>query len=78
MLQATFSALAAMLKHLAKHLVGHIPAMLQHTARLRYSPVQHVRSLAAKAMGFLLRRGVVLGAWLLRRLMPAAAAGLHA
>ena len=54
-LQPTFNALAAMMKHLARHLTAQVPAVLLQTARLRYASAKHVRSLAAKAVGFLLR-----------------------
>ncbi len=54
-LQPTFNALAAMMKHLARHLTTQVPGVLTQTARLRYAPAKHVRSLAAKAVGFLLR-----------------------
>ena len=54
-LQPTFNALAAMMKHLARHLTTQVPAVLAQTARLRYSSAKHVRILAAKAVGFLLR-----------------------
>lgn len=47
--------MSLLFKHLARHLVADLPALLRHSRGLRYARARHVRAFAAQAAGFLLR-----------------------
>ncbi|CAG9460436.1 unnamed protein product [Pedinophyceae sp. YPF-701] len=54
-LELAFTCLAHVCKHHHRFLQSDLPLALRQTARLRYSKVDHVRSFAAEALGYLVR-----------------------
>lgn len=55
LLQHVFGCLSSLFRHLVRHLAADLPGRLRQTARLRYHRADHVRRLAAQAVGFLFR-----------------------
>ena len=64
LLQHLFACLSLVCKHLCKLLVGEarLLELLRRSARLRHHAAEHVRALAAEALGFLLRWAGLQGA----------------
>lgn len=71
-LQHIFTGLGLVIKALAKRLAAAAPAMLKCSRRLRFHPVEHVRTMAASAFAFPLRHASLKQ---LRRAVPAILAG---
>ncbi len=54
-MEAIFTCVSQVCKHLVRHLAADLPAALRVMAPLRYYRADYVRQFAAQAVGFLLR-----------------------
>lgn len=60
-IEQVFTCVSMLFKHLARHMLEDLPAVLRASRGLRYARAPHVRAFAAQATGFLVRTAAAAG-----------------